>query len=81
MPSEAKETTAQPKPSAAAPQSLEELREAFLQAKKTTIRKDGARLDADTITSYEKISREFLDTIKRKLPSEISLPGNSEHAV
>jgi hypothetical protein len=62
----------QPKPSTAAPKTLEELRTAFMHDKSTTIKKDGTRLDADTITSYERVTREFLDTIKRTIPSDIA---------
>jgi hypothetical protein len=60
------------KPSPAAPKSLEELRTAFIHDKNTTIKRDGTRLDADTITSYERVTREFLDTIKRTIPSDIA---------
>ncbi len=62
---------AAPKPSPKAPESLEGLREAFMRDRRTTFKKDGSPLDADTIASYEKVTREFLDIIKRKLPSEI----------
>jgi len=60
------------KPSPAAPKSLEELRTAFIHDKSTTIKKDGTRLDDDTLTSYERVTREFLDTIKRTIPSDIT---------
>ena len=29
-------------------------------------------LDPDTITHYEQVTREFLDTVKRSLPSEVT---------
>jgi hypothetical protein len=67
-----KEAAVQPKPSPTAPKSLEELRTAFIHDKKTTFKKDGFPLDPDTITSYEKVTREFLDIIKRTLPGEIT---------
>lgn len=67
-----KDTAAQPEPSRTAPKSLEELRTAFIHDKKTTFKKDGFPLDADTITSYEKVTRAFLDIIKRTLPGEIT---------
>jgi integrase len=35
-------------------------------------RREGSLLDPDTIRSYELVTREFLDIIKRKLPSEIT---------
>jgi hypothetical protein len=38
-------------------------------------KKDGSPLDPDTITSYEKVTREFLDIIKRKFPGEITRQG------
>jgi hypothetical protein len=60
------------KPSPAAPKSLEELRTAFIHDKKTTFKKDGSPLDPDTITSYEKVTREFLDIIKRTIAVEIT---------
>jgi hypothetical protein len=47
-------------PSPGAPQSLEELRTAFIHDKKTTFKKDGSPLDADTITHYEQVTRIFL---------------------
>jgi hypothetical protein len=61
-----------PKPAPAPPKTLEELREAFLHDKRTTFKKDGSPLDPDTITSYEKVTREFLDIVKRNLLSEIA---------
>jgi integrase len=61
-----------PKPSPVAPKSLEELRTAFIHDKKTTFKKDGTRLDPDTITSYEKVTRKFLDTIKRTTPAQVT---------
>ncbi len=60
------------KPSSAAPKPLEVLRTAFIHDKKTTFKKDGFPLDPDTITSYQKVTREFLDIIKRTLPVEIT---------
>ena|SRR5271165_6397792 len=63
---------AEAQPSPAAPKSLEELRTAFIHDKSTTIKKDGTRLDDDTLSSYERMSREFLDTIKRTAPSDIT---------
>jgi TolB-like protein len=52
--------------------SLEELRTAFIHDKKTTFKKDGCPLDADTITHYEQVTRAFLDTIQRKMPSQVT---------
>jgi integrase/recombinase XerD len=60
------------KPSPEAPKRLEELRTAFIHDKKTTFKKDGFPLDPDTITSYEKVTREFIEIIKRTFPSEIT---------
>jgi integrase/recombinase XerD len=60
------------KPSPAAPKSLEELRTAFIHDKKTTFKKDGSPLDADTITHYEYVTRVFLDTIQRTMPSHVT---------
>jgi integrase len=67
-----KDAAAQPEPSPAAPKSLEELRTAFIHDKKTTFKKDGSPLDPDTITSYEKVTREFLDIVKRVHPTQIT---------
>jgi len=61
-----------PKPSPAAPKSLEELRTEFIPDKKTTFKKDGTPLDPDTISSYEKVTREFLDIIKKQTPGQIT---------
>jgi integrase/recombinase XerD len=60
------------KPSPAAPKSLEELRTAFIHDKKTTFKRDGSPLDPDTITSYEKVTRELLDIMRRTFPCEIT---------
>jgi integrase len=60
------------KPSPAAPKSFEELRTAFIHDKKTTFKKDGSPLDGDTITHYEQVSRVFLDTIQREMPSQVT---------
>jgi hypothetical protein len=61
-----------PKPSPAAPKSLEELRAAFIRDKKTTFKKDGTPLDPDTVSSYEKVTREFLDIIKKQTPAQVT---------
>ena len=61
-----------PKPSPVAPKSLEELRTAFIHDKKTTFKKDGTPLDPDTISSYEKVTREFLDSIEKSNPAQIT---------
>ena len=61
-----------PKPSPEAPKSFEELRTAFIHDKKTTFKKDGSPLDADTITHYEQVTRVFLDTVQRKMPSQVT---------
>ena len=61
-----------PKPSPEAPKSFEELRTAFIHDKKTTFKKDGSPLDADTITHYEQVTQVFLDTIQRKMPSQVT---------
>ena len=60
------------KPSPAAPKYVEEFRTAFIHDKKTTFKKDGTPLDPDTISSYEKVTREFLDIIKKSNPSLIT---------
>jgi thymidylate synthase len=62
----------QPKPSPAAPKSLEELRTEFIHDKKMTFKKDGTPLDPDTISSYEKVTREFLDIIKKQTPVQLT---------
>jgi integrase len=63
----------EPKPEKAAqPKTLEEFRTDFLHDKKTTVRSDGTPLDADTVRTYTQVTREFLDTIKRNLPTEIT---------
>jgi integrase len=67
-----REEATPPKPSPAAPKSLEELRTAFIHDKKTTFKKDGTPLDPDTISSYEKVTREFLDIIKKSNPAQIA---------
>ncbi len=67
-----REEATPPKPSPAAPKSAEELRTAFIHDKKTTFRKDGTPLDPDTISSYEKVTREFLDIIKKSNPAQIT---------
>ncbi len=54
-----------------APKTLEELRTEFLHDKNTTLKKDGTPLDADTIHSYEVLTREFLDIVKRTQPGQI----------
>ena len=61
-----------PKPSPAAPKSLQELRAAFIHDKKTTFKKDGTPLDPDTVSSYEKVTREFLDIIKKQTPAQVT---------
>jgi hypothetical protein len=63
-----REEATPPKPSPAAAKSVEELRTAFIHDKKTTFKKDGTPLDPDTISSYEKVTREFLDIIKKFKP-------------
>jgi hypothetical protein len=60
------------KPSTTAPKTLEKIRTGFIHDKKTTFKKDGFPLYPDTITSYEKVTREFLDIIKRTLTGEIT---------
>jgi len=67
-----KDESAQAKPSPTAPKSLEDLRTAFIHDKKTTIKKDGTPLHPDTIRSFEVVTRGFLDTIKRTIPSEVT---------
>jgi integrase len=67
-----KDEATQPKPSPAAPKTLEELRTAFIHDKRTTIKKDGTPLHPNTIRSFEVVTRGFLDTIKRTLPSEVT---------
>ena len=67
-----KDEATQPKPTPAAPKSLEELRTAFIHDKRTTIKKDGTPLHPNTIRSFEVVTRGFLDTIKRTFPSEVT---------
>jgi hypothetical protein len=67
-----REDATQPRRSPDAPKSLEELLTAFIHDKKTTFKKDGTPLDPDTISSYEKVTREFLDIIKRSTPAQIT---------
>lgn len=67
-----KDGAAQPKPSPSVPKTLEELRTAFIHDKRTTIKKDGTLLHPNTIRSFEVVTRAFLDTIKRTLPSEVT---------
>jgi integrase len=67
-----KDKATQPKPSPAAPKTLEELRAAFIHDKRTTIKKDGTPLHPNTIRSFEVVTRGFLDTIKRTLSSEVT---------
>jgi integrase len=62
----------QTKPSPAAPKSLEDLRTAFIHDKKTTFKKDGTPLDPDTISSCEKVTRAFLDTVKKSNPAQVT---------
>jgi len=45
---------------------------AFIHDKKTTFKKDGSPLDADTITHYEQMTRVFLDTIQQKMPAQVT---------
>jgi hypothetical protein len=52
--------------------TLEEFRTDFLRDKETTVRSDGTPLDSDTVRTYNLVTREFLGTIKRSLPSEIT---------
>jgi integrase/recombinase XerD len=54
------------------PQTLLELREAFLRDKKTTFKKDGSPLDPDTIHGYEIVTQEFIEIIGRKMPKQIT---------
>jgi len=67
-----REEATPPKPLPAAPKSLEELRTAFIHDKKTTFKKDGTALDPDTISSYEKVTREFLEIVKKSNPAQIT---------
>lgn len=69
---QSKEDSASPKPSPARPKTLEQHREAFLHDKRTTFKKDGSPLDADTIRSYELVTREFLGIVKRTQPTQIT---------
>jgi len=55
-----KDKATQPKPSPAAPKTLEELRAAFIHDKRTTIKKDGTPLHPNTIRSFEVVTRGFL---------------------
>jgi hypothetical protein len=65
-----KDEATKSKPSPAGPKKLEELRTAFIHDKRTTIKKDGTPLEPGTIRSFKGVTRGFLDTIKRTLPSE-----------
>lgn len=38
----------------------------------TSVKKDGTPLDPDTISSYEKVTQDFLDVICRKYPAEVT---------
>jgi integrase/recombinase XerD len=67
-----KDEATQSKPFPAVPKTLEQLRTAFIHDKRTTIKKDGTPLEPDTIRSFEVVTRGFLDTIKRTLPSEVT---------
>ena len=69
---QSKDDSASPKPSPAAPKTLEQHREAFLHDKRTTFKKDGSPLDTDTVRSYELVTREFLDIVKRTQPTQIT---------
>jgi integrase len=60
------------KPSPATPKSLEGLRTAFIHDRKTARKRDGSLRDADTISHYEKVTREFLDTTKVTLPAQVT---------
>jgi hypothetical protein len=53
------------------PKTLEEWRTEFLHDKNSTLKKDGSPLDTDTIHSYELLTREFLDIVKRTQPGQI----------
>jgi integrase/recombinase XerD len=59
-------------PSEPRTKSLVEWREEFLADKRTTRKRDGSTLDADTLRSYEVVTDEFLTTIKKKRPQAIT---------
>jgi integrase len=61
-----------PKPTPVTSKALGEHRTAFSHDKKTTYKKDGTPLKEDTITHYDQVTRNFLNTIKRLLPSEVT---------
>jgi integrase/recombinase XerD len=48
------------------------LRDEFIEDKKTTFKRDGTPLDADTIKSYENVTKEFLEIIGRQYPEQIA---------
>jgi integrase/recombinase XerD len=66
------ETEAEPAKSPLQKQTLEELRDAFLEDKSTTFKSDGSSIDGDTVQTYKLVTREFLDTVKRTMPSQIT---------
>ena len=68
----AKAAAAPPKPSPVISKTLKQQRDAFLHDRRTTFKKDGSPLAADTIRSYELVTREFLDTIERSQATQIT---------
>jgi integrase len=54
------------------PKTLDDYRIEFLHDKSTTFKKDGTPLDTETIRSYELVTREFIDIIKRTQPTQIT---------
>jgi integrase len=69
---EAPRAIAPTKPTPDAPKCFEELRTAFIHDRKTSRKRDGSLREADTITHYEKVTREFLDTTKVMLPAQVT---------
>jgi len=67
-----KESAAQPKPPPRRSEIPEQLRTAFGHDRNATFKKDGSPFDPGTMRSYEKVTREFLDIVKRTRPGEIT---------
>ncbi len=62
----------EPKPSAAAPKTLEEHLSAFLHDKRTSRKKDGSLRDPETIESYEQSIKQFLTSTGAKFLKDVT---------
>ncbi len=60
------------KPSPAQPDSLEQLREAFLSDKRTSRKKNGELRDEETIRAYEQLTTDFINFVNVKTPAQIT---------